>query len=271
MGLLFNSLNYEQLVQAHFSHNVRVAFNNEHRIGKTLILLLQDFDYLFLAIPGMMVMWQKREWEKCFPLVWLVTAIVALSNQRPLYYHHYLLLSIPLTWLATYGAKLSLNFFNQPGWYSNFKLKHLKKLTWSGLTASLLIFSILLSPIKLAIVQAENQSLLTESKSETLIVDTMLKSKASTKWVFTDWPICAFYSGLLVPLEIAVLSRIRVQSGDISTGQLLSVLKTYRPEQVLLGKFKSIQIQLSSYIEQHYLATQKTHLITHYILKEKND
>ncbi len=267
IGLSFNSLNYEQLLQSHFGQNVKAAFTNNNQLGNTLLLLLQDFDYILLSVPGVIAIWQKKEWEKCFPLIWLVVAIVLLANHRPLWYHHYLLLSIPLTWLATYGVRLSFDFF-KPGWYYNFKLHHLKKTTLSGSAAVFLIFSILLSPIKIALIRAETQSLIAQGKSETLIVDTMLKYKASTHWVFTDSPMYAFYSGLLVPPEVAVLSRIRVESEDITVGQLLSMLKTYRPEQVLLGKFRGIRDQLSKYVHEHYLETHATHLVTHYILKK---
>lgn len=268
IGFFCNSLNYQQLVQTHLGQNVKAAFPGKNSLIETLTLLIQDFDYVLLAIVGVIGLFQKRQWEKCLPLVWLLVAIPLLLNHKPVWYHHYLLLSIPMTWLATYGIKASLNFFQQQRWVNNFKLHNIKNLTLSGFAAGFLVFTILVAPIKLAIIQLENHLYLEELNSNVHLVDIMLEHKKSTKWVFTDYPIYAFYSGLLVPPEIAVLSRIRVESGDITSEQLLSVFETYHPEQIVLGKFESFYYLLNSYIKQHYLKTYGIHSITHYLLKK---
>ena len=38
------------------------------------------------------------------PLAWFVVGVAAFTVQRPLWYHHTLVLGIPLTWLSAYGV-----------------------------------------------------------------------------------------------------------------------------------------------------------------------
>lgn len=268
IGLVYHSLNYEELLKSHFAHSVRTAFNPENSRSVALSFFVLDFDYVLLAITGTLMILKKREWEKCFPLVWLIVAIVLVFNHRPVWYHHYLLISIPLTWLATYGAKLSFGFFQQKNWYSNFKPTHLNKLTLSGYAAGFLIFSILVFPLKLGIIQLENHRYIEKSQENVQLLNVLLEHKKSTKWLFTDCPIYAFYSDLPVPPEIAVLSNIRIESRTITREQLVSVLETYHPEQALLCKSKVIQGYLSSYLNEHYLETYKNHVGTLYLLNK---
>ncbi len=267
-GLLCHSLTYEQLLQSHLDSSVKTAFNQENSLKLTLSFFLQDFDYLLLAIPAIITIFQKRQWEKSFPLVWLLIVIILLFNHRPVWYHHYLLISIPLTWLATYGATLSFDFFRQKNWYSNLKQNQTQRLTLSRFAAGCLIFSIFVAPIKLGIIQLENHRYIEQSKDNVPFVNLMLEHKKSTHWVFTDCPIYAFYSGLPVPPEIAVLSHIRIESKTITREQLLSVFDNYHPEQALLCKSKTIRGYLDSYLNDHYLKIYENHVGTYYLLKK---
>ena len=156
IGIFCKSLNSEQLLQSHLETNVKTAFNQKNSLKLTLLFFLQDFDYVLLAIPAIINIIKNRQWEKSFPIIWLSTVFILLINHRPVWYHHYLLISIPLTWLATYGITLSSDFFQQSNWYSHFKPNRLKKLTLSGFAAGSLIFSILVTPIKLGVIQLEN-------------------------------------------------------------------------------------------------------------------
>jgi 4-amino-4-deoxy-L-arabinose transferase-like glycosyltransferase len=268
IGLLLHSLSYEQLLQANLGQNVKSAFENESLHNVILPMLLQDSDCLLLAILGILVVLANQQWEKIFPLVWLVTVILLLLNYKPVWYHYYLLFSIPLAWLAVYGATSAFNFLQRKRWHSNFKSLNLKRLLLSGLAAALLMLSIIEIPIKIITVQRENQASVEKYKLNTEIVDRLLEHKRSTRWVFTDLPIYAFYTGLRVPPEIAVFSRKRLSSGNLTVDQLLTVLRTYHPEQIILGRFPEIRDELSFYIRQNYSKTYEDSSITHYLLKE---
>ena len=263
VGILCNSLDNQQLLKSHFDQSVKTAFNEESSLKLTLSFFLQDFDYLLLAIPAIITILKKRQWEKSFPLVWLITAIILLFTHRPVWYHHYLLISIPLTWLATYGATLSFDFFRNKNWLYHFKLNQVK-----SFAAAALIFSLFVTPIKLGIIQLENSKYIEQSKERTEFVNIMLQHKQSTRWVFTDCPIYAFYSGLNVPPEIGVLSHIRIESRTITREQLLAVFDKYHPEQALLCKSKTIRGYVNSYLDEHYLKVYQNHIGSLYLLKK---
>lgn len=265
IGILFNSLNYQELLKTHFDHSVKAAFSRGNSLKLTLSFLLQDFDYLLLAILAIKTIIQRKQWENTLPIIWLITGFIVLLNHRPVWYHHYLLLSIPLTWLASYGLTLSLDFFRQWRWSDR---KNFSKITVSSLAGGLAILSILLIPVKLGVTIFENHEYVAQSQDNVQFVNMILKHKESTRWLFTDCPIYAFYSSLPIPPEIAVLSDIRIKSKTITPEQILAVVKTYHPEQVLLCKSKIIQSYLASYINQHYLKIYANHLGSLYLVKE---
>jgi 4-amino-4-deoxy-L-arabinose transferase-like glycosyltransferase len=267
VGLLFNSLNYEELLKSHFASKVKTAFNQQNSLGLVWSFFVLDFDYFLLSIVATIKIIKSKQWEQSFPLIWLIVSIMLLFNHRPVWYHHYLLVSIPLTWLATYGVTLSFPFFQKRHWYLNFKQNRFRQLTLSEFAVVFLMISILAIPLKLEITQLENHRLVEKSRENLQLLNVVLEHKKYTHWFFTDCPMYAFYSGLPVPPEIAVLSNIRIESRSITREQILSVMKTYHPEQALLCKSKVIQGYLNSYLSEHYLKTYESHSGTHYLIK----
>lgn len=266
-GLLLHSLSFEQLLQANLGQSVQSAFQDENLRRVILPMLLQDIDLLLLATLGILVVVIKQQWERIFPLVWLVTVTLLLLNYKPVWHHYYLLFSIPFTWLATQGAISAFNFLRQERWCSGFQSLNLKKLFIPGLAATLLILSIIGIPIKLITVQRENQMSLEDHHLNTEVVNQLLEYKQSTRWVFTDLPIYAFYTGLRVPPEIAVLSKKRLISGNLTVSGLFSILQTYHPEQVVLGRFPEVHRELSTYLHTNYSKTYESSSVTHYLIK----
>jgi hypothetical protein len=105
------------------------------------------------------------------------------------------------------------------------------------------------------------------------VMNLVVKYKNSTQWLFTDRPIYAFYAGLPVPPEIAVISEKRFSSGNLTNDDLLTILQKYRPEQIVFArwteKFKSDE-KISAYIKENYSKTYENEkgTVEHYVLKE---
>ena len=262
IGILCHSLNYEQLFQAHLGEDVKAGFEKFNNVDYLRYLMIQDLDYLFLALIGIWAIFLKKQREGFFPLVWLATAILLLLNHKPVWYHHYTLLAIPITWLAAYGVALIIDFF-PTGWNSNFKSLNIKKLILPGIAAAILILSMIAIPTKPIGRPARNIE----------VMNLVLKYKDSTQWLFTDRPIYAFYAGLPVPPEIAVISEKRFSSGNLTNDDLLTILQKYRPEQIVFArwteKFKSDE-KISAYIKENYSKTYENEkgTVEHYVLKE---
>ena len=78
----------------------------------------------------------------------------------------------------------------------------------------------------------------------------MTQYAPETQWVVTDRPMYAFRAGLLVPPNLAAISRKRLTTGALTEQQVLDTIRERRPEQVLLTRFKWPSI--TKYLKEHY-------------------
>ncbi len=258
VGVSCHSLSYAQLVHSHFDSTVKTAFAAADSYKVVGGFLVQDFDYGLLAIPAILTIWQAKRWLHWFPIAWLIAALLLLLQHRPVWYHHYLLISLPLTWLATQGAMLGVE-----------QLRQLPRLQWRGfqwrslwgsgatirtkMATVCLIGSLLLIPVKLAVTHLENQRVLAQSPPRVELLQALRHGdRRSMPWLFTDCPMYAFYADLHVPPEIAVLSLIRIDANAITKAQFLEVLAKYQPEQVLLCKSLTLRHHVQDYLDRHY-------------------
>ncbi|MFE1746642.1 ArnT family glycosyltransferase [Coleofasciculus sp. H7-2] len=264
IGFVFQAFNYEQLVQAHLGERVQDKSTNFNNIENLPYFLHQDYDYVFLAFIGSLAILFKKQREGIFPLTWLVTASLILLKHKPVWYHYYPLLAIPICWLAAYGVDLVINLFPK-GWNSNLKSLNFKKLIFPILATALLIVSMIAIPAKPK----------GKPPKSLEVMNLVLKHKDSTQWIFTDRPIYAFYAGLPVPPEIAVMSDKRFRSGNLTFDDIIAVLKKYRPEQIVLARwiqtFKNNN-QFRTYLDENYSKTYEDEkgTVEHYLLKESS-
>lgn len=260
-------LNLQQTLEFHLQGNLKDVFQQENSFIAVVVMFLQDFDYVLLTIVGIKVLLKKQRGVHTLPLLWLIAATVLLLNHKPVWYHHYLLLSIPLAWLATCGAMFAVESFKQQNWFSSFKLQNIQKPTLLGIAVSFFIFSLLVIPVKLTVNQWQNQDFIKQSQSHLDLMEEILQYKPSTHWLFTDIAIYSFYTDLPIPPEIAVLSRKRVASGELTSERLYSIMERYHPEQIVLGRFPEIYNQLETYINENYSKVYENKQAKHYILR----
>jgi 4-amino-4-deoxy-L-arabinose transferase-like glycosyltransferase len=249
LSVIFNSINYEQLWQSHdIGSNERYGKNyNSDLIMYQVIGNRRVFS--LLACLGIFTVFAKRRWEGLIPLGWLGTALVFMLNHKPIWYHHYLVIFIPMAWLSAYAFILVVDLCQRNNWYTNFKLRKINKLIVPGLAVFLLINFIYKIPSQIPNFKDKPRDLRFES------VELLLKNKESTQWVFTDSPIIAFYAGLPVPPKVAVLSRKRFLSNNITLDDIQSVIQTYRPEQIVFARWKETLTShqgIKAYLDKNY-------------------
>jgi hypothetical protein len=219
-------------------------------------MISQDYDYIFLACVGIGAIFLKKHRNGIFPLAWLITSVLILLNHQPLWYHYYPLLAIPICWLAAYGVAFLIDSFFKK------KLINAKQLIIPSSLVVILIGLVIATPPNPKGSVPKNAELMQQ----------VLKYKDATNWIFTDHPIYAFYAKLRVPPEIAVMSYKRLNSGELTSPEILAVLQNYRPEQIVLSRWTS---QLKSdnkfmaYINDNYSKTYTNAIGSeeHYILK----
>lgn len=245
IGFSYHSLNYQYLIKAHTEQPVEGDIINYNSWEYLHFLFNQDYDYLSLAGIGTLAIFLKKQREGLFPLAWLAIATLILLNYKPIWYHHYTMLAIPIAWLGAHGFALLLSLFPK-GWYSNFKLQNIKKVIFPCCVIVILIYLMIAIPAKV----------LTKPEKDATVMQLVTKYRESTRWVFTDRPIYAFYAGLPVPPEIAVMSRKRFNSGDLTLDYLFKILQTYRPEQIVLARWTELirsDSKISEYLTKNYI------------------
>jgi 4-amino-4-deoxy-L-arabinose transferase-like glycosyltransferase len=237
---------YNQLFQSHLNQPIEERLVNFNNIQFLSYMITQDYDYIFLGFVGILAILWKKQRNGFFPLIWLGTTILIFLTHKPIWYHYYPLLAIPICWLAAYGVALLLELFTL-GWDKNLKFWNIKLIFPSLILVTMMFLIIATPPVPKGM-----------PKRNLEITQLVMKYKDSTQWMFTDRPIYAFYAGLRVPPEMAVMSYKRFNSGSLSSQNLLTILQQYRPEQIVLARWteriKSDR-KIMDYINKNYLKT----------------
>lgn len=262
-----HSLSLSQIVGTHFDGAAQVSLQREPSWQLLLMFLAQDLDFTLLAGVGVYLLLKHQPRWPLLPLIWLVTVWVGLTYYQPLWYHYYPLISVPMVWLATYGLTPSVQFFRQKQWPKTIRWRWLLQPTVMGVAVGFVCFAIALTPLKLAVNAYLNYQFVAESKPKLEVIEKVRGLQPSTQWLLTDLPIVAFYTGLKVPPELAVFSTKRIASGSLSDAVLMRILQTYRPEQVVLGRYPKVKMALEPYLNQHYIKQYEKDKIAQYVLK----
>jgi Dolichyl-phosphate-mannose-protein mannosyltransferase len=265
IGLLTHAFHPEQLIETHLNASTQVHLQREPSWLRLLMFLAQDLDYTLLAGLGIWLLLHRKITAPHLPLYWLVTVLIALSFHQPLWDHYSLMVLIPVVWLATYGLAYSIPKLQPLRWPP--PSLQWSRPTFNTLSAGLIALAIALVPVKLGINAVVNHQLVQISRQQAPVIQALMAFQPQTRWLFTDLPIASFYTQLKVPPELAVFSTKRIESGNLSHDVLLKILQTYQPEQVLLGRYPTIQTALQPYLEAHYVQQYKHQQISLYVLK----
>jgi len=215
-------------------------------------MLYRDYDIILLALIGIFFLIKQKKWLYLFPASWLILAFAMLIKYKPVWQHHYLLLSIPLCWLAAIGfSKCFLA-----------AMKNKKWIRWLILGA--IIFILLRLPFKYndIIIDLKDKTNTQERKA----VELLSGYSRHVRWIFTDMPIFAFYADIPVPPELAVISAKRIFTKNLQPAYLIAVLEKYKPEIILLGRFQNKETEIQEegelkimpYVNKYY------RIIAHY-------
>jgi hypothetical protein len=261
-------------------------------------MFIQDIPLVIAGVLGLCAaLASRRGWQARFPVAWLASASLILSLHRPLWYHHYLLISIPLAWLAAQGVAFAMQAGKADRYGRGIEAgvavvpgrerpareieagvavvpgreRPATRGIGTRVAMAVLSLCVLMAPVRLTAlsVRAARRASEEPPRSDCEIVNALSQHAASTRWVFTDLPIYPFYAGLRVPPEMAVPSAKRFFSGNLKGDELLRILKEYRPEQLVLGeKFQSLEGPFRLYVAEHYEMTLDTGDAAHYLARE---
>lgn len=237
----------------HVQSDVKSAFVQEHSLRDVALFYLQELDYVCLMLFGLTTAIPIRVGNRfkpsyasllrtpltVLPIAWLVWVTLFLINHKPIWYHHHLLIAIPLTWLATVGLKAAEQRLQQQRIWELLRQYH-----WSQvLKPAVLVvgFLAIAIPVKLTALHLHNQAILHESQEQWQVIHQIQAEADGNPWLFTDIPIYGVYAQRLIPPEIATLSRKRIAAKDFSPELLRTLIQKYDLHQFIIGRFPQVE------------------------------
>lgn len=206
---------------------------------------------LILSGFGVLIAFYKRNWLAFYPIAWAALAYILFSFYSPVFYHHQLLITVPAAMLAAGGVGdgiLSLLHLGQSS--SLFRFQTL-------LGAAALVGFILVSVHYLPEVSSEITSSphltdfsLQATPGKLKVIRVMNEYADQTNWIVTDMPMYAFRVHRPVPPILATFSSKRLATGSLTETDILTAMREYRPELVLMARFEIPPLE--SYLQEHY-------------------
>jgi len=206
---------------------------------------------LFLGLFGALISMYRRNWLSLYPLALSVVAYILFSFYSPVFYHHQLLITIPVAMLAAAAvgdALLTLIRIRQPSDLIRFQ---------ALLGAASLIGFVLAAR---QYVPALDKQLLDSPRISGLslratpgklkVIRTMNEYIDKTNWIMTDMPMYAFRVHRPVPPSLATFSSKRLATGSLTEEDILTAMREYRPEQVLMARFEIPALE--AYLQENY-------------------
>ena len=209
-----------------------------------------DYDFLILALFGIVFVFKQKTNKCLFPIIWLCLSVLILLQHRPIWEHYYTLISIPICWLAGITVNDFFKKISKKGWFNAKNKYSVKEIILYHLMAIIILLTLVSLPIKYNTVMDQIRGQTTSKERQ--ILQFLLKNKNNINWIFTDRPIFAFYSKIIVPPELALIGEKRAFNTLETQNFLIKKFKEYNPEIILLYESKYYGSKVMSYIDEQY-------------------
>lgn len=256
LSIYFNALKIDMLLTTHFGAQTReqalFTIGSQEFIAD---FFKQQPVYLVVAAIGVFFAYRQRNQAVVLPLAWFLTVTVAFIFHRPLWYHHVMLLTIPMAWLCAFSLHAWGQFFDQLAGKTT--PQRLWRTALLAITAVALSIAILDYPSPLSARLDEQAKLYRPLYIWEMVHQLQADAQQERGFVFTDRPFYAFQAGLPVTPPIAAISRKRMQAGILTHDDMLHALTKYKPEYVILQRFsdEDYSAPVMDEIHKHYALT----------------
>jgi hypothetical protein len=257
LGLVLGS-GYRQAFASHFSTPTPEALAEINQLGLSLADFVRHPEALWGLGAALGVAAWKRSWRQlAFPLALFVTAAAVHLNHRPYWPYYYLHFAVPIAWLTGYAVGEL--------WKAAFQaVRSAPRLTFRGIALALaasFLGAVVVAGGGARLASDIEQIRAIPHAARDPIVARMKSLAPRTRWVYTRATMYAFHAKLPVIPELAVMPRKRVWSGQITRVEVVTLLKKYQPEQLLLSDEELADAQLRSFVTSGYtLLTQEAGL-----------
>ncbi len=238
LGLLVvGPSNVNQLLEPHLAAseaNIYIGFTKT----QSITWYMQDsWSFLLLAAIGVLYTSLKKHWLTLYIIAWAASAYIILIFQIPVWFHHQLLVTIPLAALSAIAVGESINAFQD----STIR-KKVFTLNTALACATLIGISTLLI-VRVPVIYEEFTESVYFLERERMFLVRMMNHAHESEWVVTDKPMYAFRAGLAVPPDIAVFSEKRIVSGNLTEEEIIGIVDEYHPEQILIARFRLPELE----------------------------
>lgn len=246
-SILFSTITPSQLDQLYEGHvalrSLEIArARDDADLLSTMIAA--DREVALLAALGTALLVVRRQWPLLIVPAWCVAAYAVLRLHAPIFYHYQLLLTVPGCMLA--GIAVSEVFSR--GWAVQRALPGLAV----RLTAIVVIG--LLAAMLTAGENREVKHVIDWGDRDRFVVALMQTYASKTRVVVVDRLMYAFRSGFAVPANLAVVSRKRIETANLTTDEILETIEREQPEQVAMSwNFPhDTSVRIMAAIQEHY-------------------
>ncbi len=215
-------------------------------------LIFPNLGIILLAVGALIFSNGRKNRLFYAPLISLVCAIFVFARHAPFWYHHELLIMVPLCWLASFGVyKLcDKGFWFKPGKIGMpYRIRNTIAVTF--LSCAFLL-ALLRVPFNFAQAAREMNNPALSSEDCRYTVDLMKQYGGKTGFVVTDRPIFAFYSGLLVPPYLVTSSYKRFATGFLSPVDFVGSIEKIHPGLVLFARFPRLRDAVAPSLKAAY-------------------
>jgi hypothetical protein len=267
MARVMGSGGYDQLWAFHHSPALRARLASEQGYRLTLAQLADFPEGVAGAFVGIGLLVWRKDWHRLlFPLVWLATALLVHLHHRPWWDYYMLHLAIPLAWLFALAmdavSKLRGGFVPP---------SRLGRWAWAG---ALMVQVLLISLATVYGGERLAREFLAVRSSERIaynpLVQTLRHYAPRAHWMFTRNGIYAFHARVLPPPPLAVLPAKRFWSGQLSEAELLSLVRGWQPEMLLVGE-EEFKAGWESWLDNHYILATRVKYLALFVHKHIAD
>jgi 4-amino-4-deoxy-L-arabinose transferase-like glycosyltransferase len=235
-----------------FPHLVAPTTQELEGPGYTINAQLQAaIPLLALGILGAFVSIYRRNWLSLYPLAWAILAYTLFSFYSPVFYHHQLLVTVPAAILAAAVIGDGLQSLLHLRQASDF----IRLQTLFGLVAVIGFVWVSTHYAPLLDKELMNRPRLSgfnlrATPGKLKVLRTMSEYMDQTNWIVTDMPMYAFRVQRPVPPILATFSSKRLATGSLTEEDILTAMREYRPEQVMMARF--VIPPLEEYLQKNY-------------------
>jgi hypothetical protein len=174
-----------------------------------------------------------------------------LSFYAPVFYHHQLLITVPVAILA--AAAVGDGILSLLRAVRSTGVARFEVLFGAIAAIGFVLISIHYSPAvskDLLNKPRLRASGLDATSGKLRVIDKMNEYIDQTHWIVTDLPMYAFRVHKPVPPILATISQKRLSTGSLTDQDILAAMEKYRPEQVLIARFTIPALE--DYLQTNY-------------------